>query len=74
MPQMTFSVPSEVRRAVLKLRQIDWDEVVSHLLWEYTKRLQFAERLARHSRLKPSDVMEIDAHVKAGLAKRYRTS
>lgn len=72
MAQLTFSVPSEVRKAVAKLRQVDWDNVVSHLLWEYTKRLQLADRLARHSRLIAADVGAIDAVVKAGLAKRYR--
>lgn len=72
MAHLTFSVPDEVRKAVSKLRQVDWDNVVSHLLWEYTKRLQLADRLARHSRLTATDIVEIDAVVKAGLAKRYR--
>ena len=74
MAQMTFSVPSEVRKAVLKLRQVDWDDVVSHLLWEYTQRLQLAGRLTRHSRLTASDVSDIDAKIKTALAKRYRTA
>lgn len=74
MAQLTFSVPNEVRRAVLKLRNIDWDDVVSHLLWEYTKRLQFTDRLARRSHLTAADVQEIGARVKTGLAKRYRVS
>lgn len=74
MAQMTFSVPSEVRKAVLRLRQVDWDDLVSHLLWEYTKRLQLARRLTRHSRLTAADVADIDAKVKSSLAKQYRTS
>lgn len=72
MAQITFSVPNEVRQAVLKLRQIDWDDLVSHLLWEYTKRLQLAKRLAKRSRLTAVDVVAIDAKIKSGLAKRYR--
>ena len=74
MAQMTFSVPSEVRKAVMKLRQVDWDDLVSHLLWEYTKRLQLAQRLTRHSHLTAADVSDIDARVKSALAKRYRTA
>ena len=74
MAQMTFSVPSEVRKAVLKLHQVDWDEMVSHLLWEYTKRLQLAKRFTRHSRFTASDVADMDAKVKAALAKQYRIS
>jgi hypothetical protein len=74
MAQMTFSVPNEVRRAVLKLRQVDWDDLVSHLLWEYTKRLQLVQRLTRHSRLTAADVADLDTKVKATLAKRYRVS
>ena len=74
MAQITFSVPSEVRRSVLKFRQIDWDGVVTHLLWEYTKRLQLAQQLTRHSRLTAADVAHIGARVKTALAKRYRAS
>lgn len=72
MAQMTFSIPSEVQKAVLKLRQVDWNDFVSHLLWEYTKRLQLAGRLTQHSRLTAMDAAAIDAKVKSALAKRYR--
>lgn len=73
MAQVTFSIPNEVRQALRKFRNVNWSGVVSHVLWEYTKRLQLAEQLAQHSRLTPADVAGLDARVKAALAKRYRT-
>lgn len=74
MAQVTFSIPREVREAVRKCRSVDWDTLVSHLLWEYATRLQLADRLARHSRLTSRDVGALDAVVKTALAKRYRVA
>ena len=73
MVQMTFAVPSEVRQALRQFRHVNWDGVVTHLLWEYTKRLQLADRLAQPSRLTPVDVIRFDTRIKKALVRHYKT-
>jgi hypothetical protein len=71
MVQVSFAVPHEVRKALKRFHQVNWDGVVTRLLWEYTKRLQLADRLAQSSRLTPVDVTVLDRQIKAALARRY---
>jgi len=73
MAQMTFAVPSEVRQALRRFRHVNWDGVVAHLLWEYTKRLQLADRLAQPSHLTSADVTRFDTHIKKALVRHYKT-
>jgi hypothetical protein len=72
MPNITFEIPSEIKKILSDHPEIKWDKVVTDTLWNYAKKIRLMDKIASKSRLSVQDVDKLDKTVKARLLKHYR--
>ncbi len=72
MVNVTLAVPEELRKVMKSHPEIKWSEVARQAMWEYAKKLELLDHIAKKSRLSERGVLEIDRAIKRGLASRYR--
>lgn len=71
MANMTLAIPDDLHKVIRAHNEIKWSEIARRAMWEQAKRLEIMDKLVSNSKLKESDVDELDHIVKAGLAKRF---
>lgn len=71
MAQVKFNIPVEVEGIIKKHKEIQWDSIVSNLLWQYAKKIELVERMISKSRLTERDAEQIGGLVKIALLKKY---
>ncbi len=72
MVNVTLAVPDELRRIMKGHPEIKWSEVARQAMWEYARKLELLDDIAKKSRLTEKGALEIDRTVKKGLTSRYR--
>ena len=72
MPSMTLSIPEELHSLIKQHNEIRWSEIARRAMWEYARKLEEADRLARKSRLTPEDAAEIGKKVKRAIHEHYK--
>ena len=72
MPNITLSLPEDVYRVVKTHKEIRWSEVARRAIVDYAQKLSLLDTLTTQSELTDDDVMELDATIKAGMARHYR--
>jgi len=71
MVNMTLAIPDDLHAKMRKHSEIRWSEIARRAIREYVDELDRLDRLAAGSKLKESDIDELDHKVKRGLAKHY---
>jgi hypothetical protein len=72
MPNITFEIPSEIKKILSDHPEIKWDKVVADTLWNYAKKIRLMDKIASKSKLSNQDVDKLDKTVKTSLLKHYR--
>ncbi len=72
MPSMTLSIPEDLHSLIKKHNEIRWSEIARRAMWEYARKLQELDRIARKSKMTPEDAAEIGKKVKKAIRERYR--
>jgi hypothetical protein len=68
---VTLAVSEELRRIMKSHPEIKWSEVARQAMWEYAKKLEMMDGVARKSKLTEKDALEIGRTIKAGLGAKY---
>jgi hypothetical protein len=71
MTNMTLSVPEDLKKIMIRHREIKWSEIARLAMWEYARKLELMEKLVADSKLTEEDAIEIGRKIKEGIAKRH---
>ncbi|MDV3244795.1 MAG: hypothetical protein LYZ66_06455 [Nitrososphaerales archaeon] len=71
MTNVTLAVPEELHRVMKSHPEIKWSEVARQAMWEYARRLELLDSIAKKSRLGEREARELDERVKKGILARY---
>jgi hypothetical protein len=74
MPKITFDIPSDVKDVISRHSEIDWNKLISDVLWNYAKKIRLLDSIASKSKLDSKDVEVIDHVIKASLSKKYQVT
>ena len=75
MPNITLSVPEELKKKLDSLPEINWSESVRKFLSEKTKRallLKKLDKMLENSELTEEDCLRLGAKIKEGMWKKYK--
>ena len=72
MPNITLSIPVDVRRLMRKYPEIRWSEIARRAIISKLEDLKRLDELTKESHLEEKDVVELDHLVKKKLSERYR--
>lgn len=72
MTNMTLSVPEDLKKIMIRHREIKWSEIARLAMWEYARKLELMEKLVAESKLTEEDAIEIGRKIKEEVAKRHR--
>ena len=73
MAKMTVTIPTEVQEILDKYPKIQWERIVRDTLWDYARKVQLMNKIAKKSEMTKDDVEAIDKVIKSDLLKRYQT-
>jgi hypothetical protein len=74
MPNITLSIPDNLRRKMKRHPEVNWSEVVRRLIAERLRDMEAMDKITAKSGLAPADVGDVDHTLKAALLRRYRKS
>ena len=63
--KLTLDVPMELRAVMDRYPIIPWERVAADALWNYARKVQFADQIALRSRLSETAAAEVEREVKA---------
>ena len=75
MPNITLSVPKELKHELEKLPEINWSESIRGFLSEKVKRallLKKLDKMLENSELTEEDCLRLGDKIKEGVWKRYK--
>mgnify|MGYP001558222206 FL=1 len=75
MPNITLSIPEELKEKMDKLPEINWSEVTREFLSEKVKRsllLKKLDKMLENSELTEEDCIRLGNKVKSDMLKRYK--
>jgi hypothetical protein len=72
MPKITFNIPSDIKDIISKHSEIDWNKIISDILWNYAKKIKLLDSITSKSKLTTKDIEAIDHAIKADLLKKYQ--
>ena len=72
MPNITLSVPEELKKVMDKHPELNWSEVARQAFREKASQLELLEALASKSKLTEKDAIEIGKRIKKEMWKRYK--
>lgn len=75
MPNLTLSVPEELKKELDSLPEINWSESVRKFLAEKAKRallLKKLDKMLEHSELTEEDCLKLGDKIKEGMWKKYK--
>jgi len=68
---VTLAVPEELHRVMKSHPEIKWSEVARQAMWEYARKLEVLDTVARKSMLTEKEALEIGKAIKQSLSERY---
>jgi post-segregation antitoxin (ccd killing protein) len=71
MPNVTVSVPEDLREEMRSREEVNWSAVMRKAVQEHLRKLAIADAVAEKSELTDEDIEELDALVKQGMAEEY---
>lgn len=71
MADISFSVPTEVKKIVKRHSEIKWERIAKEAVEEHAKKLKLMDNLVANSKLTQKDVDELDHIIKESILKRY---
>lgn len=71
MANVTLAVPEELRKIMRSHPEIKWSEVARQAMWNYAKKLELMDEVARKSKLTDRDALELGRAINAGVRARY---
>ncbi len=71
MVNVTLAVPEELSRVMKSHPEIKWSEVARQAMWEYARKLEVLDTVARKSKLTEKEALEIGKAIKQSLSERY---
>ncbi len=74
MVNVTLAVSEELHNVMKSHPEIKWSEVARQAMWEYAKKLELLDKIAKKSRLTEKEALKIGRTVKKGLVGRYRSA
>ncbi|MBI4393323.1 MAG: hypothetical protein HY556_05935 [Euryarchaeota archaeon] len=74
MPNLTVSVPDDLKDQMSRHDEVNWSAVVRRAIEDHLRKLEIADAIAQKSRLTRDDVEELDRLVKKGISKRHGLS
>jgi len=75
MPNLTISVPEELKKQLDSMPEINWSESMREFLSEKVKRaaiLKKMDDMLKHSKLTEEDCLRLGDEMKEGMWKRYQ--
>ena len=72
MPKVTFEIPIDIKDIVQKHTEIDWNKIVTDILWNYAKKIKLLDSIACKSKLTEKDIEALDHEIKSNLIKKYQ--
>ena len=75
MPNITVSIPNELKQEIDSLQEYNWSEMVRQFVSEKAKRLVLLKKLDKmleHSELSEEDCLRFGEKLKTGMLKRYK--
>ncbi len=75
MPNITISVPEDLKRELDQLPEINWSEILREMLREKVKRLEILKKLDKmleNSELTEEDCLRLGERAKTKMWKRYK--
>jgi hypothetical protein len=72
MPNITLSVPEELKRKMDEFKVINWSEVAREAFIEKITDMEFLKEFKSKSDMTPQDALRLGSRVNEKLAKRYR--
>ena len=72
MVSMTLSIPMELHELIKKHNEVRWSEIARRAMWDYVKKIELLDSIAKKSKLTEDDVMELDKKIKKAVHKHYR--
>ena len=71
MANVTLAVPEELRKIMRSHPEIKWSEVARQAMWEYARKLELMDEVAKKSHLTEKDALELGRTINSGLGARY---
>ncbi|PSG98392.1 hypothetical protein BRD56_00180 [Thermoplasmatales archaeon SW_10_69_26] len=71
MPNVTVSVPEDLREEMRSRDEVNWSAVMRKAVQEHLRKLAIADAVAEKSELTDEDIEELDALVKQGMGEEY---
>lgn len=72
MPNITLSVPEDLKKLMEEFPEMNWSEVARSAIKEKAAQLALLKSITSKSKLTEKDALELGRKVNKGLAKRYR--
>ncbi len=72
MVNVTLAVPEDLHRIMKSHPEIKWSEVARQAIWEYARRLDLFDAIARKSMLTEPEARALGDSIKKGMAAKYR--
>lgn len=75
MPNITLSIPEELKSKINSLPELNWSEIVREFLSEKVKRyllLKKLDKMLENSELTEEDCLKLGEKAKTGMLKRYK--
>ena len=71
MANVTLAVPEELRKIMKSHPEIKWSGVARKAMWEYARKLEMMDEVARESKLTERDISEVGRMMKESLTSKY---
>jgi uncharacterized protein YqeY len=71
MPNVTVTVPADLKDAMSKHDEVNWSAVIRKAVQDHLRRIEIADAIAAKSDLTDEDVEDLGKLIKRGIAKRH---
>ncbi|MHA1498306.1 MAG: hypothetical protein ACTSRT_12285 [Promethearchaeota archaeon] len=73
MPNLTLSIPNELKEMMEKFPEINWSEVARDSIKKKIAQLNFLKGFRMDSEIKPEDALDLGKEISELLLKRYKS-
>jgi sirohydrochlorin ferrochelatase len=74
MANVTVTIPDELRRQMQEHDEVNWSAVLRRAVGDHLRKLALADAIAARSKLTAADIEELDASIKARIAKAHESA
>jgi hypothetical protein len=75
MPNLTISIPEDLKKQIERFPEINWSEVLRGLIAERVKKLELLKKLDKmleNSEMSEEDALKLGSKIKEGMWKKYK--